>query len=138
MDEIKAEDEDSVVENLPIVPASIPIRTDYVRAKKTGKDDSFIKSPITGEMIRESEFSEHMRVVLLDPQWKKQSDIVLKRAREEASALAEDIGDNVAKFIKDRLHLFGDSRAETVEEARTDLSGQAAIGPALPSKRQRQ
>ena len=138
MDEIKAEDGSTIAESLPVIPSSIPIRTDYVRAKKTGTSDTFIKSPITGEMVRESEFSEHMRVVLLDPQWKKQSDIVLKRAREDASALAEDIGDNVAKFIKDRLHLFGDSSAEAVDETRPDESGSSLIGPSLPPKRQRQ
>jgi splicing factor 3A subunit 1 len=95
---------------LPSIPTSVPIRTDYVRSKKSESSETYLKSPITGEMIRESDFSEHMRVVLLDPQWKKQSEIVLKRAREEASALAVDIGDNVAKFIKDRLDLFGDSK----------------------------
>jgi splicing factor 3A subunit 1 len=101
MEEIKEE------EPLPPIEPSIKIRTDYVRAKKSDIQETLIKSPITGEMIRESEFSEHMRVVLLDPQWKKQSEIVLKRARDEASSLAEDIGDNIAEFIKKRLEIFG-------------------------------
>jgi splicing factor 3A subunit 1 len=98
------EEEIMMEEETPtIIPSSVQIRTDYVRTRKTDKPEPFIKCPITGEMVKESEFSEHMRVVLLDPQWKKQSEIVMKRAREEASALAEDIGENIADFIKKRL-----------------------------------
>jgi splicing factor 3A subunit 1 len=100
--EVKQEED-----SLPPIQPSVQIRTDYVRAKKTDKPETYVKCPITGEMVREADFSEHMRVVLLDPQWKKQSEIVMKRAREEASALAEDIGDNVADFIKKRIDLFG-------------------------------
>lgn len=127
-------------EELPTATA-VPIRTDYVRAPKGSlRSENYLKSPITGEMIRESEFSDHMRIVLLDPQWKRQSDIVMKRAREEASALAEDIGDNISDFIKKRMHLWGDSgeRSREVPHSPPEKNEPKVIGPSLPPKRQKQ
>ena len=115
---------------LPAPPAALKVRTDYVRSKKSGATEQFVKSPITGEMIRESEFSDHMRIVLQDPQYRRQSEIVMKRAREEASALAEDIGDNISEFVRKRLHLFGDVDVEQTKPATTTKPD---IGPRLPS-----
>lgn len=128
------------------VAADLPIRQDYVRTKKSLTEETLIKSPITGEMIRESEFTQHMRVVLLDPQWRRQSEIVLKRARQEASSLAEDIGDNISEFVKKRLELFGDvqEQIDIEEKSRSSsLSSSATaagtIGPSLPpEKKQKQ
>lgn len=87
-----------------------------------------------------------MRVVLLDPQWRRQSEIVLKRARQEASSLAEDIGDNISEFVKKRLELFGDvqEQIDIEEKSRSSsLSSSATaagtIGPSLPpEKKQKQ
>lgn len=108
--------------------APLPIRTDYVRVKKSLVADQFLSSPVTGELVRESDFSEHMRVVLLDPKWKEQSEKVLKRAREEASALAEDIGENISGFIQRRLEIFGTHTSAQAAAAKTP----ASIGPSLP------
>ena len=121
-------------EELPAVSTTLPIRTDYVRERKSASTDTYLKSPITGEMVKESDFSEHMRIVLLDPQWKRQADIVMKRARQEASALAEDIGDNVSDFVKRRLHLFGgvDEQVEREEFRPKPTSTPTVIGPTLP------
>ena len=128
--------EDTTLEVLPLlVPPSVTIKTDYVRTKKSDTPETYVKSPITGEMIKESDFSEHMRVVLLDPQWKKQSEMVMKRAREEASALAEDIGDNIADFIQKRLQMTASS--DTMSSIPTKASNSSGIGPSLPPKRSR-
>ena len=149
IEEIQMEEaEEEVRPELPdLVPipvaraaAELPIRADYVRTKKSLTEETLIKSPITGEMIRESEFTQHMRVVLLDPQWKRQSEIVLKRARQEASSLAEDIGDNISEFVKKRLELFGDVQEQIAREeegsSKSSMSTAAqTIGPCLPPEK---
>ena len=141
--EEEIEMEENEPDLIPFPPASMPIRTDYVRAKRSESKETMIKCPITGEMIRESEFSQHLRIVLLDPQWKRQSDIVLKRARQEASSLAQDIGDNISEFIKNRIELFGGVQEEVkkADWATQSSSHQVSIGPCLPpppEKRQKQ
>jgi splicing factor 3A subunit 1 len=101
-------------ESIPITapPTGVPIRTDYVRQRKTMISEPELKSPITGEMVPESKFAEHMRVVLIDPKWKEQSEKVLRRAKESGSALAFDITSNLADFVKQRIELFGGDDAE--------------------------
>ena len=139
-EEVKDEEEVEMEQALPVPSSVMNVRTDYVRAKKSLSTEQLIKSPITGEMIRESEFSDHMRVVLQDPQYRRQCEIVLKRAREEASALAEDIGDNISDFVRKRLHLFGQVEEEVQRPVSSGQPAMSVIGPSLPSspKRSRQ
>jgi hypothetical protein len=116
---------------------NVPIRTDYVRQRKTSQPETYMKSPITGEMIRESELAHHMRVVLLDPKWKHQSEVVLKRARESGSAYADDVADNIAEFVKRRPDLFGSDTGEDGASrdihADTAVPTQSVIGPTMPA-----
>ena len=122
--------------------SNVPIRTDYVRQPKSGRvtaTETLIKSPITGEMIPESQMAQHMRVVLIDPKWKHQSDIVMKRAREAGSAYADDIADNITEFVKRRPDIFGTVEDEvrgviksTTPSASSGPS-QPVIGPSMPS-----
>jgi len=77
-----------------------------------------------------------MRIVLLDPKWKHQSDIVLKRARESGSAYADDVADNIAEFVKRRPDIFGNMNGES-ESVRipqhTRGATQPVIGPTMPA-----
>lgn len=115
----------------PTVVDASSIRTDYVRVKKSGAVDVMIKSPVTGELIREADFSQHMRIVLLDPKWKDQSEKVLKRAREEGLAYSEDIADNIAHFVASRGQFIGDDKS-TLDDSVTP-NERRPVGPQLPA-----
>ncbi len=135
-------EEPTSVAQLPTV-SNLPIRTDYVRQPKSGRvagSETLIKSPITGEMVPESQLAQHMRVVLIDPKWKHQSDVVMKRAREAGSAFADDIADNITEFVKRRPDIFGTVEDElrgvtgrVVNQTASTPSQPAVIGPSMPA-----
>ncbi len=140
-EEIEMESPESTQETEEIPTSNLPIRTDYVRQPKSGLlrigSETMIKSPITGEMIPESQLAQHMRVVLIDPKWKHQSDVVMKRAREAGSAYADDIADNISEFVKRRPDIFGTVEDEVKGVTPSTVSPktvlQPVIGPSLPA-----
>ncbi|KAF4721342.1 splicing factor 3a, subunit 1, partial [Perkinsus olseni] len=75
--EVEREEEEQPAESLPLpelAPAPAVVRTDYHRKPKRAVESSedenrLVKCPITGQMVRAGELSEHLRVVLLDPKW---------------------------------------------------------------------
>ena len=117
-------DEEGEIPQPIALPSNIDIRTDYVRERKSVISEAMIKSPVTGEMIKESDFSQHMRIVLLDPKWKEQSEKVMKRAREEGLAYTDEIAENISEFFSSRSHLYDSSNGIG--------SVSKTIGPTLP------
>ncbi|EER05834.1 pre-mRNA splicing factor SF3, putative [Perkinsus marinus ATCC 50983] len=119
--------EEQPAESLPLpelAPAPAVVRTDYHRKPKRAVESSedenrLVKCPITGQMVRASELSEHLRVVLLDPKWKEQKEKVLDRARQDTNYDQVNIETNLASFIIKRPDLFG-----TVEE---EIEHQASV-----------
>jgi splicing factor 3A subunit 1 len=80
--------------------------------------------PICDKVMPLGEIAEHMRLELLDPQWKAQRDIMVNRAREAARITAStDVSANLRQFASHRQDLFDSSagRAKFV------------AGPAPPS-----
>lgn len=76
------------------VKAAGTSRLDKIR----GGGEKMVQSPYTGQMIPESEFNEHMRIMSLDPKWKEQ------RAIEDSRASTSNLADaDVEKNLK-RLH----------------------------------
>ncbi|KAF4688021.1 splicing factor 3a, subunit 1 [Perkinsus olseni] len=140
--EVEREEEEQPAESLPLpelAPAPAVVRTDYHRKPKRAVEssedenrlvsvfvfvdrnlnDSEVKCPITGQMVRAGELSEHLRVVLLDPKWKEQKEKVLDRARQDTNYDQVNIESNLASFIIKRPDLFG-----TVEE---EIEHQASV-----------
>lgn len=102
---------------------NIKIIKDYVRVpKKRGlaaktedqlQKEKMYKCPITGQLVPAEEISNHMRILLLDPKWKQQKELLLQRAQQESAFTASsNIEENLVAFVSKRPDLFG-----TIEEA---------------------
>lgn len=96
------------------------IKKDYVRQKRAAAGASgkaaMMKCPITGQLIPADEMSKHLRILLLDPQWKQQKNKVLEEARKE-SAFADDVEANLLTFVNKRPDIFGTVEEQIIEAA---------------------
>eukprot|EP01054_Gregarina_sp_Poly1_P007144 Gregarina_sp_Poly_1__7143@NODE_3911_length_826_cov_199_003953_g1822_i2_p1_GENE_NODE_3911_length_826_cov_199_003953_g1822_i2NODE_3911_length_826_cov_199_003953_g1822_i2_p1_ORF_typecomplete_len230_score44_68PRP21_like_P/PF12230_8/2_4e34_NODE_3911_length_826_cov_199_003953_g1822_i2114803 len=101
--------------------ATVVLRPDYVRRGKRGTQTGrqpLQKCPITGQLVAPEEMEKHLRVVLIDPQWKRQKDELLARAQKEKSMVPEmDVEANIAQFVMKRPDLFGTVEDELMEHA---------------------
>merc|ERR1719409_2624983 len=98
---------------LPDEDISMNVRQDYTRnytkakQKQAAAMTGLQKCPITGQMIPSEDMTQHLKVLLLDPKWKKQKDQLLERARKE-SAFDDNVEANLSMFVAKRPDLFGD------------------------------
>lgn len=68
-------------------------------------------SPITGELVLLSEMAEHMRISLIDPQWKTQREAMLSKIRETTQASDDEISRNLVDLAGHRPDVFGEGSA---------------------------
>ncbi|KAH8582441.1 Pre-mRNA splicing factor 2xSWAP domain [Cryptosporidium sp. chipmunk genotype I] len=117
-----------IIKNYVRVPKKRGLFTNAEEQKKKGK---MYRCPITGQLIPVEEISNHMRILLLDPKWKKQKDQLVERAKQESAFTASsNIEENLVAFISKRPDLFG-----TIEEVVAGTHGFEDIGE--KSKRQK-
>lgn len=85
----------------------------YSRGRKVEATSAtgLLKCPITGQMVPADDMTGHLKILLLDPKWKKQKDQLLERARKE-SAFDDNVEQNLAGFVSKRPDLFGDVEAQ--------------------------
>nr|XP_011464163.1 PREDICTED: probable splicing factor 3A subunit 1 [Fragaria vesca subsp. vesca] len=71
-------------------------------------------SPITGELVPNSEMSEHMRISLIDPRYKEQKERMFAKIRETSLVLAQDeeISRNIVNLARTRPDIFGSTEEE--------------------------
>merc|ERR1719199_1926341 len=106
------DDEDEAIP-IPDEDVNFTVRTEYTRNYQKAKQKlaaatgGLQKCPITGQMVPAEDMTQHLKVVLLDPKWKKQKDQLLERARRE-SAFDDNVEANLASFVTKRPDLFGD------------------------------
>eukprot|EP00915_Cephaloidophora_sp_WS-2016_P003221 GHVH01004341.1.p1 GENE.GHVH01004341.1~~GHVH01004341.1.p1 ORF type:complete len:536 (+),score=88.12 GHVH01004341.1:89-1609(+) len=80
------------------------------------------KCPITGQMVTGSEMSEHLRVLLLDPQWQKEKETLLEQAQKESAfAPMGDVNANLASFVTRRPDIFGSVDDAVIELDQDDM-----------------
>eukprot|EP00917_Polyrhabdina_sp_WS-2016_P012254 GHVP01026975.1.p1 GENE.GHVP01026975.1~~GHVP01026975.1.p1 ORF type:complete len:472 (+),score=119.19 GHVP01026975.1:633-2048(+) len=92
------------------------IRKDWVRKPKNVFSGTMQKCPITGRSVPTSQFTEHLRNLLQDPQWREQKDKLLERAKRESALASEgDVEYNLAAFVSRRPDLFGSVEDEILE-----------------------
>eukprot|EP01057_Protomagalhaensia_wolfi_P003239 Protomagalhaensia_wolfi_Nauph_80__3238@NODE_329_length_2774_cov_7_572212_g248_i0_p1_GENE_NODE_329_length_2774_cov_7_572212_g248_i0NODE_329_length_2774_cov_7_572212_g248_i0_p1_ORF_typecomplete_len520_score153_33PRP21_like_P/PF12230_8/2_6e03PRP21_like_P/PF12230_8/1_7e39Surp/PF01805_20/2_2e13Surp/PF01805_20/7_5e19_NODE_329_length_2774_cov_7_572212_g248_i04091968 len=100
--------------------ATVVLKPDYVRRGKRGAANAALlqKCPITGQLVAPEQMEQHLRVVLIDPQWKRQRDDLLQRAQREKMLSPEmDVEANIAQFVMKRPDLFGTVEDELLEHA---------------------
>merc|ERR1719387_2304519 len=109
----KDDDEEDEAIPIPEEDVNFTVRTEYTRNYQKAKQKlaaasgGLQKCPITGQMVPAEDMTQHLKVVLLDPKWKKQKDQLLERARRE-SAFDDNVEANLASFVTKRPDLFGD------------------------------
>merc|ERR1719163_1853559 len=109
----KDDDEEDDALPIPDEDVNFTVRTEYTRNYQKAKQKlaaatgGLQKCPITGQMVPAEDMTQHLKVVLLDPKWKKQKDQLLERARRE-SAFDDNVEANLASFVTKRPDLFGD------------------------------
>ena len=106
-----------------------------------GAHDStkFVVSPFSGELVPIEKMGEHMRVSLIDPQWKNQRETMLAKIKETTKASDDEISRNLALLAKTRPDIFGGgTEAMTLAvERQIDLEKSTGRNQAQNAKRQR-
>lgn len=78
----QGEDDDALP--MPVDDEPMFVVKDYARQPRKVDSTSatgLLKCPITGQMVPAEDMTGHLKVLLLDPKWKKQKDQLLERAR---------------------------------------------------------
>lgn len=99
----------------PSVPASMKIRAAGTsRRDRLKQKERMVRSHLTGEMIPESKYDEHVRITLLDPKWKEQR---AKEDRRQATTnlSALDVEANL-KRLASAMESVADDKLQTDEE----------------------
>ena len=71
------------------------------------KDQPTNKCPICNQYIPISEYNEHLRIELLDPQYKNIQEDVRSRGANVTMASGDEVSENLARFARRRPDLFG-------------------------------
>jgi len=77
--------------------------------KQRASKSNFVESPFTGDMIPMNEISDHIRIMLLNPQWKEQKELLMDKMRATSFADNRDIVKNLGKFNEKRKN-FNDAK----------------------------
>ena len=105
---------------LPPNPDNVIIRKDYdPKASKQAvqkQNETYFKSPLTGELIPASTMSEHMRISMLDPKWLEQRQKEKKEREEKEEVLASgfSIEQNLKRLAEYRSDMFGSGAEEVI------------------------
>lgn len=93
------------------------------RLKKKKATERMIQCPITGKKIPESQFDNHLRVLLRDPSYKEQQDNFMRKNFTYSSNLTTDqVYENIKRLVKKR---------ENSEEEEEHIHKKVALGPEI-------
>eukprot|EP00884_Botryococcus_braunii_P002572 jgi/Botrbrau1/12315/Bobra.0205s0013.1 len=82
----------------------------------------FVKSPITGELIRVEDMAEHMRISLIDPRYQEQREAMMAKIRDTTKASDDEIGRNLLFLAHKRPDVFGSAEEEIQQIVKNSLS----------------
>ena len=79
------------------------------------------KCPYCGQMIAETELTEHIRIELLDPKWKEQKkQLELRRTQAQQLQQGADVSASLRNLANARTDLFGDDLDEEARRKRDE------------------
>jgi len=92
---------------------NMKIVKNYVRKQENKqKVDQTQKCPLCKQNVSINEWSEHLRIELLDPKWREIKQEMMDRKMEISLAPSEDVMTYLNNFSKYRPDLFGDVQDE--------------------------
>lgn len=95
-------------------------------------DAGMVVSPITGELVPLAEMAEHMRISLIDPQWRTQREAMLSKIRETTQAGDDEITRNLVDLAGHRPDVFGEPLCPV------SVSSENSAAPGVAEKRRRE
>ncbi|TQE11359.1 hypothetical protein C1H46_003093 [Malus baccata] len=81
----------------------------------------YVISTITGELIPINEMSEHMRISLIDPKYKKQKERMFAKIRETTLAQDDEILRNIVGLARTRPDIFGTTEEEVSNAVKAEI-----------------
>lgn len=134
-EEKKPEDEDVIALPDDLDEEKVVVKADYVRNKRKEVEvQQLQKCPLTGEFLPADDMNEHLRIAMLNPQWKKDQDSQQTKKKQE-NLFAEDVEANLAAFVAKRPDIFGtvDEEIQVAAEAGAEQSAREAGADAGPA-----
>lgn len=118
--------------------AGVKIRQNYVPAAQARKQAQATSiCAVCGKAIPNDEYADHMRIEMLDPQWREQAKIAQQRSSTTNLSTA-DVASNLKRLASQRTDVFDPvtGRELSVEEAerrKRQANAQAEAVPAQPA-----
>ncbi|TMW58022.1 hypothetical protein Poli38472_013496 [Pythium oligandrum] len=119
MDMDMEDDEDSVKPDLKVVQDYVPLSSSQAPAAATPAMIS-----VDGKAIPSAEANEHMRILLMNPKWREETQRHLEKQKESSYAAGAAIADSLKRFATKRADIFSSSADE---EARLQRSRDAPV-----------
>lgn len=119
-EEMEVEGHEDELVNQVEEDVDINVVSDYVPRVATGTTGVLTMiDPLTGKSVPVNEMGEHMRVQLIDPRWKIETQRFQEKQRETSYAEGASIADSLKRFAKKRTDIFSSGAGE----ATTSRSG---------------
>lgn len=115
--------------------APIRVVRNYQRVTKTGQTydpTKFVVSPITGELVAIEDMAEHMRISLMDPQWKEQREAMMAKIKDNTKADDDEIGRNLLSLARTRPDIFGTTEEEVTQAVSSSIQEKMTSGVGRP------
>lgn len=113
------------VHKITDVPKGMKIKSageSRLKSKKVFNEPS-IKCPISGKLVPELQFDEHLRILLRDPKYKDQQDNYMKKNFKYSSNITTDeVYENIKRLARKR---------ENLQEVIDDIRKKRTIGPTI-------
>ncbi|EEY68150.1 splicing factor 3 subunit, putative [Phytophthora infestans T30-4] len=109
----------------------IKVVEDYVPQATAGTTQQPLLS-VDGKTLSSAEANEHMRILLMNPKWREETQRHLEKQKESSYAAGSAIADSLRRFATKRADIFASSAEE---EARLL---QATTAPTITEQRQQQ
>lgn len=125
-------DEDSDEENAP--KTKIKVVEDYVPQAAQPATSAAPLMQVDGKAIPTSDANEHMRILLMNPKWREETQRHLEKQKESSYAPGSDIADSLKRFATKRADIFSSSAEEQARLQKSMNSDQAASIPSFASQ----
>ncbi|GLE05171.1 hypothetical protein PINS_up014159 [Pythium insidiosum] len=109
----------------------IKVVQDYVPLASTAAASTATQQPminVDGKAIPTSEANEHMRILLMNPKWREETQRHLEKQKESSYAAGTAIADSLKRFATKRADIFSSSADEEarLQKSRDELTPAAA------------
>lgn len=81
---------------------------------------TMVIDPISGQKVPASDFSDHMRIQLMDPKWREEQARAAAKQKDTALAEGESIAASLKSLARKRGDIFGSAEVRELERSGGD------------------